>query len=274
MLDITALQAQWKAVRTDYDAIDEQWRKKKGAGESRGTCAAPPRDRSRQTQRYGRRCHGRSRRANRNVVPRYEPSQYEKQITDSQGIIADKYQWIGKLQQEIKRCTPDMRKRSPTLNRRHNSYWKHPSASITCSRTKGTVEMGKLLQDHRAEREQVHSKRNRRPVVRTATKGIWPENRNRHRTKGGKAGNGDFTTKRVGTKRLSRFHFSLKQMAPNWNNIVQNQYWFSEFFYRNLLSQQLEKKEDGNCIFRICFLHLHWHIGTTESVSLFLTGRT
>jgi hypothetical protein len=24
MLDITALQAQWKAVRTDYDAIDEQ----------------------------------------------------------------------------------------------------------------------------------------------------------------------------------------------------------------------------------------------------------
>ena len=42
----------------------------------------------------------------------------------------------------------------------------------TCSRTKGTVEMGKLLQDHRAERGQVHSKRNRRPVVRTATKGI------------------------------------------------------------------------------------------------------
>lgn len=29
MLDITALQAQWKAVRTDYDAIDEQRRKKK-----------------------------------------------------------------------------------------------------------------------------------------------------------------------------------------------------------------------------------------------------
>lgn len=29
MLDITALQTQWKAVRTDYDAIDEQWRKKK-----------------------------------------------------------------------------------------------------------------------------------------------------------------------------------------------------------------------------------------------------
>ena len=29
MLDSTALQTQWKAVRTDYDAIDEQWRKKK-----------------------------------------------------------------------------------------------------------------------------------------------------------------------------------------------------------------------------------------------------
>ena len=29
MLDITALQAQWKAVRTDYDAINEQRRKKK-----------------------------------------------------------------------------------------------------------------------------------------------------------------------------------------------------------------------------------------------------
>ena len=97
-------------------------KEERGAGESRGTCAAPPRDRSRQTQRYGRRCHGRSRRANRNVVPRSEPLQYEKQITDSQGIIADKYQRIGKLQQEIKRCTPDMRKRSPTLNRRHNSY--------------------------------------------------------------------------------------------------------------------------------------------------------
>ena len=93
-------------------------KEERGAGESRGTCAAPPRDRSRQTQRYGRRCHGRSRRANRNVVPRSEPLQYEKQITDSQGIIADKYQRIGKLQQEIKRCTPDMRKRSPTLNRR------------------------------------------------------------------------------------------------------------------------------------------------------------
>lgn len=29
MLDITALQTQWKAVRTDYDSIDEQRRKKK-----------------------------------------------------------------------------------------------------------------------------------------------------------------------------------------------------------------------------------------------------
>ena len=64
-------------------------KEERGAGESRGTCAAPPRDRSRQTQRYGRRCHGRSRRANRKIVPRSEPSQYEKQITDSQGIIAN-----------------------------------------------------------------------------------------------------------------------------------------------------------------------------------------
>lgn len=62
-VDITALQVQWKAVRTDYNAIDEQRRKKRRAGESRnGTCAAPPRDRSRQTQRCGRRCHGQSRR--------------------------------------------------------------------------------------------------------------------------------------------------------------------------------------------------------------------
>ena len=109
MLDITALQTQWKAVRTDYDSIDEQRRKKKEEP-AKAEEPAQPRRGIEAGKLKGM------------DVPRSEPSQYEKQITDSQGIIADKYQRIGKLQQEIKRCTPDMRKRSPTLNRKHNSY--------------------------------------------------------------------------------------------------------------------------------------------------------
>ena len=42
------------------------------------------------------------------------------------------------------------------------------------------------------------------------------------------------------------------------------QNFFTEICFRNS-----SKKEDGNCIFRICFLHLQWYTENTERVSLF-----
>ena len=78
----------------------------------------------------------------------------------------------------------------------------------------------------RAERVSIHHKRKgRRRVVQTATKGVLPENRDRHREDGAKAGNKDLATN--GTEPKGRPVLFLRQ--------------FFEFSKKNVIFTQNEQ---------------------------------
>ena len=103
-VDIAALQAQREAARSDYNAIDEQRRKKQEELAKAETELAQTR-REIKTDKLKVVAVDATTKAVERIGALFhdpKPARYEKQIAELQGIIAGKDQRIGELQQEIK----------------------------------------------------------------------------------------------------------------------------------------------------------------------------
>ncbi len=103
-IDIAALQAQREAAQTDYNAIDEQRRKKQEELAKAETELAQTRREIKTDKLKGVAVDATTKAVERIGALFHDPkpARYEKQIADLQGVIADKDKCIGQLQQEIK----------------------------------------------------------------------------------------------------------------------------------------------------------------------------
>lgn len=103
-VDIAALQAQREAARSDYNAIDEQRRKKKEELAKAETELAQTRREIKTDKLKGVAVDATAKAVERIGALFHDPkpARYEKQIAELQGIIAGRDQRIGELQQEIK----------------------------------------------------------------------------------------------------------------------------------------------------------------------------
>lgn len=103
-VDIAALQAQREAARSDYNAIDEQRRKKQEELAKAETELAQTRREIKTDKLKGVAVDATTKAVERIGALFHDPkpARYEKQIADLQGVIADKDKYIGQLQQEIK----------------------------------------------------------------------------------------------------------------------------------------------------------------------------